>query len=305
MNNLTTMNRIFKGTGVALVTPFHKQGYIDFSSYERLIEYTISNGVDYLVVLGTTGESVTLSKDEKKAITEFTIEIVNKRVPIVLGVGGNNTQEIVDHLKHADLNGIDAILSVTPYYNKPSQRGLYLHFRQIACATTLPMILYNVPGRTSVNMKPETTLQLAAEFDNIIGIKEASGNMGQIMEIIRLRQKGFLVISGDDALTMPLIAAGADGVISVVANAFPKSFSTMVREALKGNLNLAREIHYNLLPFIDALFSDGSPGGIKCALDIMKILPNNIRLPLVKVSKSTQLLIGNLITELKDKEIEN
>lgn len=299
------MNKKLIGTGVALVTPFHKQGNIDFGSYERLVEHTITNGVNYLVVLGTTGEASTLSKDEKKALIEFTKEIVNKRVPIVLGIGGNNTQEVNDQLKLIDSDGIDAILSVTPYYNKPTQRGLYLHFRQIACATTLPIILYNVPGRTSVNMKPETTIQLATEFDNIIGIKEASGNVSQIMEILRLKPKDFLVISGDDGITMPLIAAGAQGVISVVANAYPGSFSRMVNSALKGNLTEARDIHYKLMPFIEALFADGSPGGIKAALEQMKIVQNNLRLPIVKVNKATQNLIVSLINELKEKGIEN
>lgn len=299
------MNKKLIGTGVALVTPFHKQGTIDFGSFEKLIEYTISNGVNYLVVMGTTGESATLSKDEKKALIEFSKEIVNKRVPIVLGIGGYNTQEVVDHLKLIDDDGIDAILSVTPYYNKPTQRGLYLHFRQIACATPLPIILYNVPGRTSVNMKPETTLQLASEFDNIIGIKEASGNFNQIMEIIRQRPKGFLVISGDDAITMPLIAAGANGVISVVANAYPKSFSKMVMAGIKGNYDEAREIHYKLLPLMEALFMDGSPGGIKAALEQMKLVSNSLRLPIVKVNKPTQNLIISLINELKEKGIEN
>ncbi len=299
------MKNKFIGTGVALITPFHKQGTIDFGSFENLIEYTISNGVNYLVVLGTTGESVTLSKDEKKALVEFAKEVINKRVPIILGAGGNNTQEVIDQLKLADDDGIDAILSVTPYYNKPTQRGLYLHFKQIACATQLPIILYNVPGRTSVNMKPETTIQLATEFDNIIGIKEASGNVPQIMEIIRQKPKGFLVISGDDALTLPLIASGADGVISVVANAYPHSFSKMVNAALKGSMNEARDIHYKLLPLIEALFADGSPGGIKAALDNMKIATNNLRLPIVKVNKQTQNLIVNYINELKEKNIEN
>jgi 4-hydroxy-tetrahydrodipicolinate synthase len=299
------MKNRFTGTGVALVTPFHKQGTIDFGALEKLIEYTISNGVSYLVVMGTTGESVTLSKDEKIALIEFAKEVINKRVPVVLGVGGNNTQEVIDQLKLADNDGIDAILSVTPYYNKPTQRGLYLHFKQIACATQLPIILYNVPGRTSVNLKAETTIQLATEFDNIIGIKEASGNLPQIMDIIRQRPKGFLVISGDDALTLPLIALGADGVISVVANAFPGSFSRMVNAALKGYMSEARDLHYKLLPLMEALFADGSPGGIKAALDYMKISTNSLRLPIVKVNKQTQNLIINHINELKEKAIEN
>lgn len=294
----------FTGTGVALVTPFHKQGTIDFGSLEKIIEHTISKGVDYLVIMGTTGEAATLSKDEKIALINYVKDVVNKRVPLVQGIGGYNTQEVVNSLGNADLDGIDAILSVTPYYNKPSQRGLYLHYKHIASASPVPVILYNVPGRTSVNMKPETTLQLAAEFENIIAVKEASGNLGQIMEIIRNRPKGFLVISGDDALTMPLIAAGADGVISVVANSYPQAFSKMVNATLKGQLDEARRLHYLLLPFIDALFADGSPGGIKAALDIMKIVPNNLRLPVVKVNKATQGLISGLITELKEKGIE-
>jgi len=294
----------FTGTGVALVTPFHKQGTIDFGSLENIIEHTISKGVDYLVIMGTTGEAATLSKDEKVALINYVKDVVNKRVPLVQGIGGYNTQEVVNSLGNADLDGIDAILSVTPYYNKPSQRGLYLHYKHIASACPVPIILYNVPGRTSVNMKPETTLQLAAEFENIVAVKEASGNFGQIMDIIRNRPKGFLVISGDDALTMPLIAAGADGVISVVANAYPQAFSKMVNAALKGQIEEARRLHYLLLPFIDSLFADGSPGGIKAALDVMKIVPNNLRLPVVKVGKATQSLISGLITELKEKGIE-
>lgn len=298
------MAKRFKGTGVALVTPFHKQGTIDFGSLEKLIEYTIGNGIDYLVVLGTTGEAVTLSKDEKNALVGFVKDIVNKRVPIVLGAGGYNTQEVVNHLSSDDFEGIDAILSVTPYYNKPTQRGLYLHYKHIASASPVPVILYNVPGRTSVNMTAETTLELAAEFSNIIGVKEASGNFNQIMEIIRNKPKDFLVISGDDGITMPLIAAGANGVISVVANAYPLAFSKMVNAALKGQPDEARRLHYLLLPFINSLFADGSPGGIKSALETMKLVPNNLRLPVVKVNKATQNLIAGLITELKDKGIE-
>lgn len=292
------------GTGVALVTPFHKQGTIDFGSLEKLIEHIVTNGVDYLVVLGTTGEAATLSKDEKNALVGFVRDIVNKRVPIVQGVGGYNTQEVVNQLSSSDFDGIDAILSVTPYYNKPTQRGLFLHYKHIASASPVPVILYNVPGRTSVNMSAETTLELAAEFENIVAVKEASGSFSQIMEIIRNKPRGFMVISGDDGLTMPLIAAGANGVISVVANAYPLTFSTMVNAALKGQFDEARKLHYLMLPLIDSLFADGSPGGIKAALEIMKLAPNNLRLPVVKVNKATQNLIQVLMTELKDKGIE-
>ncbi|MBW6490958.1 MAG: 4-hydroxy-tetrahydrodipicolinate synthase [Lentimicrobium sp.] len=298
------MRKKLTGTGVALVTPFHKQGTIDFGSLGKLTEHTISNGVNYLVVLGTTGEAVTLSKDEKYAVVQFVKDQVAGRVPIVMGLGGYNTQDVVNFLQVSDLEGIDAILSVTPYYNKPSQRGLYLHYKHISSASPLPIILYNVPGRTSINLKAETTLELAKNFDNIIGIKEASGNFSQIMEIISNRPKGFLVISGDDALTMPLIAAGADGVISVVANAYPAAFSTMVKVAIDGEMDEARRMHYQLLPFIEALFADGSPGGIKAALEQMKIVQNNLRLPVVKVNKSVQNQIAQLINELKDKGIE-
>lgn len=298
------MKKKLKGTGVALVTPFHKQGTIDFGSLGKLIEHTISNGVNYLVVLGTTGEAATLSKDEKNALIQYVRDQVAQRCPLVLGMGGYNTQEVINNLQVFDPDGFDAILSVTPYYNKPSQRGLYLHYKHIASASPLPVILYNVPGRTSVNMKAETTLELAAEFENIIGVKEASGNMSQIMEIIRNKPKDFLVISGDDGITMPLIAAGANGVISVVANAYPAAFSSMVHAALQGKMDEARRLHYLLIPLIDALFSDGSPGGIKAALDCMKIVPNNLRLPVVKVNKATQNLINSLIAELKDKGIE-
>lgn len=294
----------FTGTGVALVTPFHKQGTIDFGSLEKLIEHIVVNKVDYLVVLGTTGETATLSKDEKNALVGFVKDVVNKRVPIVQGVGGNNTQEVVNQLSSNDFEGIDAILSVTPYYNKPTQRGLYLHYKHIASASPVPVILYNVPGRTSVNMKPETTIELATEFENIIAVKEASGSFSQIMEIIRNRPKGFLVISGDDALTMPLIAAGADGVISVVANAFPLTFSKMVKAALKGQFEEARRLHYQLLPLIDSLFADGSPGGIKSALETMKLVQNHLRLPVVKVNKATQNTIAGVINDLKENGIE-
>jgi 4-hydroxy-tetrahydrodipicolinate synthase len=289
----------FRGTGVALVTPFHKQGVIDFGSLEALIEHTIKGGVDYLVVLGTTAEAATLSKEEKRAIKEFVVEIVNKRVLLVVGEGGYNTQEIVNNLKTCSFEGFDAILSVTPYYNRPQQRGLYLHYKTVAAASPLPIILYNVPGRTSVNMRAETTLQLASEFNNIIGIKEASANMEQIMDIIRRKPKDFLVISGDDMLALPLINMGADGVISVVGNAYPRELSDMVNFGLKGELKKAREIHYRMTEVVKSLFIDGNPSGIKAALEIKGIISNNLRLPLVKVEKAVYNHIANMIQEFE------
>jgi 4-hydroxy-tetrahydrodipicolinate synthase len=292
------MNSKFKGTGVALVTPFHKQGMVDFSSLEKLIEHCIGGGISYLVVMGTTAETATLTREEKHALAEFVVETVNERVPLVLGIGGNNTQEIVNSLRTLAFDGYDAILSVTPYYNKPQQRGMYLHYKSIAVVSPLPIIMYNVPSRTSVNIKPETVLQLANDFDNIIGIKEASGNVEQVMDIVRQKPKDFLVISGDDLLTLPLLAMGCDGVISVTANAFPAEVSQMVQLGLKGDVKKAREIHYKLTDFTQALFSDGNPAGIKAALEIKGLISNHLRLPLVKVEKPLYNLISSLITEL-------
>jgi len=292
------MTEKFRGTGVAMVTPFHKQGTIDFTALERLIEHLISGGVNYIVVQGTTAETATLSREEKNALAEFVVDIVNKRVPLVIGIGGNNTQEVINKIRLNSLEGYDAILSVTPYYNKPQQRGLYLHYKSIATVSTLPIIMYNVPGRTSVNMKPEITLQLAQEFDNIIGIKEASGSIEQIMEIIHKKPKDFLVISGDDLLTLPLLGMGADGVISVIANAFPKLFSDMVSLGLKGEMKKAREIHYKLTDFTRSVFADGNPSGIKAALEIKEIITNNLRLPLVKIEKSHYNHLAALMAEI-------
>lgn len=291
------MKKKFTGTGVALVTPFHKYGTVDFGSLQQVVEHTITSGVDYLVVLGTTGESVTLSMDEKNAVVDYVIETCNKRVPIVKGIGGNNTQEIVETIKSGSFEGIDAILSVCPYYNKPQQKGLYSHFKTIASVSPVPVILYNVPGRTGSNLQAETTLQLAKDFKNIVAIKEASGNFEQITQIIKNKPKDFQVISGDDALTLPLIALGAEGVISVVANAFPAQFSSMVNLCLKGDFVAARKIHYQLSDIIRILFEDGSPGGIKAALQILNIAQNNLRLPVVKVNKSVYLQLSNLINE--------
>jgi 4-hydroxy-tetrahydrodipicolinate synthase len=289
----------FRGTGVAIVTPFHKQGTIDFTALERLIEHLIAGGVNYLVVQGTTAETATLTREEKYALAEFVAEINNKRVPLVIGIGSNNTQEVINTIRSNSLDGYDAILSVTPYYNKPQQRGLYLHYKSIATVSPLPIIMYNVPGRTSVNMKPEITLQLAADFDNIIGIKEASGNIEQVMDIIRNKPKDFLVISGDDLLTLPLLGMGSDGVISVIANAYPKLFSEMVTLGLNGDMKKACEIHYKLTDFIRSVFADGNPSGIKAALEIMGIITNNLRLPLVKIEKSHYNHLAALMAEIE------
>jgi 4-hydroxy-tetrahydrodipicolinate synthase len=286
-----------KGTGVALVTPFHKDGSIDFSALQKIVNHIIKGGAEYLVVMGTTGESATLSKDEKAAILDFVVEINQKRVPIVYGVGGNNTNEIGKQLQELDSQNIDAVLSVSPYYNKPSQRGIIQHFKTIARSSPVPIILYNVPGRTCSNMLAETTLTLANEVDTIIGIKEASGNIEQIMQIIKHKPKNFLVISGDDALTFPLIAAGAEGVISVVANAFPKLFSEMVRLAMTGVMDKARIMHYQLLNLIPLLFAEGSPAGIKYVLSQKELCQDYFRLPIVPIGKTLQ---HKIMEELKN-----
>ncbi len=276
-----------KGTGVALVTPFHKDGSIDFKAFRKLIDRAIDGGVEYLVPLGTTGESVTLTKDEKRAVLDIVIEVNEDRVPVVLGLGGNNTQEILHNMEDIDFSGIDAILSVSPYYNRPSQRGIYQHYKLIANSAPVPVILYNVPARTGSNMDADTTLELAHDIKNIIGIKEASGNVEKAMKIIKGKPKDFLVISGDDALALPLIACGGDGVISVYANAVPKDFSEMVRSALEGNFEKARKLHYKHIDMIHSIFVDGNPAGVKGLLSVMNICSEFLRLPLVHVTKPT------------------
>lgn len=276
------MTNIFKGSGVALVTPFNQDMQIDFDALASLVEYQIENGTDFLVVQGTTGESPTLTKAEKLDVLNEVIEINQGRCNIVYGIGGNNTAAVAESL--ADIpNGVDGILSVSPYYNKPIQKGIVAHYKIVADSTDLPIILYNVPGRTGSNVAPETTLELA-EVKNIVAVKEASGNMEQIMQIIKYRPKGFGVLSGDDNLTMPLIAAGADGVISVVANAFPALFSTMVHSAMRGELDAAREAHYKLFDVTKMFFEQGNPGGVKAALAHMELMDEYMRLPLFPVS---------------------
>lgn len=290
---MATVN--LKGTGVAIVTPFDKSGRVDFSALKKLINHLINGKVEYLVVMGTTGESVTLSKDEKKQIIDFVVKETKKRVPLVLGIGGNNTLEIVEQVKKADKKAFAAILSVSPYYNKPSQEGIYQHYKAISKASSLPIILYNVPGRTSSNIGWETTVRLAKDFKNIIAVKEASGNIEQCMKIIKNRPKDFFVISGDDNLTLPIIACGGDGVISVVANAFPKDFSDMVRAALKHDLIKAHKLHYALIDITDQLFADGNPGGIKQALNRLGICGTNVRLPLVEPNDKVKEKLKELI----------
>jgi 4-hydroxy-tetrahydrodipicolinate synthase len=274
--------KTFKGSGVALVTPFHTDGSIDFTGLKKLVALQLNGGTDFLVVQGTTGESPTLSQDEKRAVLETVLEVNNGQLPIVYGVGGNNTAGLEVLFKNLP-TGVDGILSVSPYYNKPIQKGIVAHFTKVASFTDLPIILYNVPGRTGSNMSVETTLELA-EISNVIAVKEASGNMEQIMDIIRQRKPGFGVLSGDDNLTMPLIAAGADGVISVVANAFPERFSQMVHASMKGGLALAKEAHYDLFNITKMFFEEGNPGGVKVALEARGLMQATMRLPLYPVS---------------------
>ncbi len=278
----------FQGTGVAIVTPFTNKGEVDFPALTKLVEHIIKGRVEYIVVLGTTGETATLSKEEKKQVIAHIIKTTKKRIPLVLGVGGNNTAELVEQLKKDDLSAFDAILSVSPYYNKPSQEGIYQHYKALSKASPLPIILYNVPGRTASNIAWDTTIRLAKDFKNIIAIKEASGNIEQCMKIIKHRPAGFLVISGDDNLTLPMVASGADGVISVVANGYPKDFSDMVRAALKHDLKTAQKLHYKLMEITEQLFADGNPGGIKYVLSLKNITKSTVRLPLVEPNETVK-----------------
>lgn len=275
-----------KGTGVALVTPFNSKYEVDYDALTRLVKHVTEGGVNYLVVMGTTGESVTLTKDEKKNILTHVQSVNAGNLPIVLGIGGNNTNEIIETIKHTNFTGITAILSVSPYYNKPTQEGIYQHYIKIADACPVPVILYNVPGRTSSNILPETTLRLA-QHKNIIAIKEASGSVEQVMKIINKKPEDFMVISGDDALTLPLMALGAVGVISVVANSNPKAFTEMVNHCLNADFVSAQKFHYQLLEIIDLLFAEGNPGGVKAALKALGIIDDYVRLPLVNVSETT------------------
>jgi len=288
----------FKGTGVAIVTPFKNDSSIDFAALGRVVDHVIKGGVNYIVAMGTTGESVTLAKDEKKALVCYIKEAIDGRVPLVIGIGGNNTQEIINQIRSTDMCGVDGILSVAPYYNKPNQRGLYQHFKAIATTSDVPVILYNVPGRTCSNISAETCLQLAYDFDNIVGVKEASGDMEQVMKIVKGKPENFIVISGNDMDTIPVIALGGSGIISVLANAFPSQCSELVNHSLKLNFKAAREIQFKMLEMIELLFADGNPAGVKAMLNILNLCSNNLRLPLVPVSKPISTRIQKAIEEI-------
>lgn len=292
------MHKMIAGTGVALVTPFTTNGEVDEAGLKKLIDHCIAGGVEYLVVMGTTGEVATLNNEEKARVLQVAKEANNGRVPIVLGVGGNNTQATINSLKTTDLNGVWGILSVSPYYNKPTQEGIFQHYKAVAQATDLPIILYNVPGRTASNISAATTLRLAREIDNIVSIKEASGNMEQIMEIINNKPEGFEVISGDDNLTLPMIAMGGKGVISVSGQGLPTIFTQMVRDGLAGKMESARTAHYQLFDFTRHLFAEGNPGGIKAALSAQGICGETMRLPLWPISDELRTKIGADIKKL-------
>lgn len=286
----------FIGTGVALITPFNSDLSIDFEALERLVEYNIENGTEYLVISGTTGESVTVTAEEKKQLIAFIIKVNKGRLPLVLGIGGNNTTQIIEEIKTTDFTGIDAILSVSPYYSKPTQEGIYQHFKAIAEVAPLPIILYNVPGRTSSNMSPETTIRLAKAFENIIAVKEAGNNVHQYLELLRTKPKDFLVLSGDDDLALGVALAGGSGVISVIGQALPKEFSEMIRLGIAGKAKEAYDTHFKLMPITGLIFSENNPAGIKAVLEALEISKAHVRLPLVE---ATDTLKHKIAEELK------
>jgi 4-hydroxy-tetrahydrodipicolinate synthase len=289
----------FLGTGVALVTPFTGANEVDETALRRLVQYQLKNGVDYLVVMGTTAESATLTKGEKEVVKKVIKEENKGKLPLVLGVGGNNTAQLVQDLKSESLEGFDAILSVSPFYNKPTQEGIYQHFAAISEASLLPIILYNVPGRTGSNMLPLTITRLANDFDNIIGVKEAAGDLVQAMQMIRDTPEDFLVISGDDMITLPMVLAGGAGVISVMAQGFPSEFSKMVKLGLERNVDEAYKIQYQLMDGIDLIFKEGNPAGIKAVLELKQIVENQVKLPLVKATPELQSALSVFINQLK------
>lgn len=290
---------IFRGLGIALVTPFTSDGQVDYKSLKRLVEYQIDNGADFLCILATTGETPCLTQDEKDKITQLVKDVNHGRLPILKGCGGNNTAAVIEELRTADWSGIDGILSVCPYYNKPSQEGLYQHFKAIAEASPLPVVLYNVPGRTGINLKPETTVRLANDCENIVAVKEASGSLEQVDEIIKNKSQRFDVLSGDDALTFSMVASGAAGVISVIGNALPKEFSRMIRLEFQGEYEPARKIHHMFTELYSLLFVDGNPAGVKALLHEMGFIENQLRLPLVPTKVSTLQKMAEILKSLR------
>ena len=292
-------HNIFKGLGIALITPFTLEGKVDYKSLRRLLDYQLANGADFLCILAATGEAPCLTKEEKEELTSFIKGVVRGRIPILKYCGGNNTAAVVDEIKTTDWTGIDGILSICPYYNKPSQDGLYQHFKAIAEVSPLPIVLYNVPGRTGINMKAETTVKLAKDFSNIVAIKEASGSLEQVDEIIKNKPDNFDVISGDDALTFSMIASGAAGVISVIGNALPKEFSRMIRLEFNGEYEPARKIHHMFTELYSLLFVDGNPAGCKALLNDMGMIENVLRLPLVPTTITTKQKMADILKELR------
>lgn len=286
------------GTGVALITPFKSDFSVDVDALKKIVEYQIENGINYLVVMGTTAENATLSEGEKQLVIDTVIQTNNNRLPLVIGIGGNDTAKIINEIKTRDLSAFTAILSVSPYYNKPTQEGIYQHFKAIASISPLPIILYNVPGRTASNMLPSTVIRLANDFKNIIGIKEAAGDIVQAMKIIQHKPEGFLVISGDDMITLPMVLAGGSGVISVIAEGFPKQFSKMVQLGLQRNVDEAYKIHYEIADSIDMIFEQGNPGGIKEVFKALNLCENTVRLPLVSVDENLANRIGKFVENI-------
>lgn len=293
------MDNIFKGLGIALITPFKSDGSVDYEALERLLVYQIDNGADFLCILATTGEAPCLTHEEKDEITEVIKRVVKGRIPILKYCGGNNTMAVIDEMNNTSWHGIDGILSICPYYNKPSQEGLYQHFKAIAKSSPLPLVLYNVPGRTGVNMKAETTVRLAKDFPNIVAVKEASGSLEQVDDIIKRKPDNFDVISGDDALTFSMIASGAAGVISVIGNALPKEFSRMIRLEFNGEYSPARTIHHKFTELYKLLFVDGNPAGCKALLNDMGMIENVLRLPLVPTTIKTKQRMSEILKEIR------
>jgi 4-hydroxy-tetrahydrodipicolinate synthase len=300
-----SLQKKFTGTGIAIVTPFHEDGKIDWDSFKKLIEFWIKGKVEYLVVLGTTGESATIHGEEKQQVFSYVSECVNGRIPLVAGIGGNDTAEVIKGFKDFDLKGYDAILSVAPYYNKPNQEGLYQHYAALNAATPLPIIMYNVPSRTGMNVTADTQLRIAHDCENIFATKEASGNFEQINQIIKYKPADFMVISGDDPITLPMIACGAVGLISVVANADPKDYSEMVRLCLNGKFDEARQLHYKYTDIISSMFAEGSPSGVKAYLSERGLCKNTFRLPVYKVGDKLLQKIKDLVKSVNELQLQD